>query len=77
MRALIVGVIAGSVSLSAIGAAGAAGNRPYANALLVAAAERNQTTEERAAYERPYSQPGNDFGPGFDSVAPSTAGKSA
>ena len=47
MRTLIIGVIAGSVSLSAIGAAVVADNRPYANALLVAAAERNQTTEGR------------------------------
>ena len=77
MRALIIAVIVSSViSFGAIGASVVADN--YANTQLLAA-DGSQPSEGRAAYESlgsTLNNPGNDFGPGFDNVAPTTAGKS-
>jgi hypothetical protein len=76
MRTLIVTVIAGSV----LSVGSMVVTASYASTRLLAAADGSHLSEGRATYESPgpnSSPPGNDFGPGFDSVAPTTTNKSA
>jgi hypothetical protein len=71
MRNFMVAAVAGSLFfLASMGASVVADISPYASALLVAAADGSQLTEGRAAAEKEPNWPGNDFGPGFDRVAP-------
>ena len=71
MRNLMVAAVAGSIFfLGSIGASVVADISPYGSALLVAAGDGVLVREGRAAAESEPARPGNDLGPGFDSIAP-------